>query len=64
LKHVLSDFDLSKKDLREILDLSRKIKEEPQKYGDFLKGKTLIMLFELASLRTRVSFESRALARP
>ena len=58
MKHVLSDFDLSKKDLREILDLSRKIKEEPQKYGDFLKGKTLIMLFELASLRTRVSFES------
>jgi ornithine carbamoyltransferase len=58
LKHVLSDFDLSGKEVLEILDLSSRIKENPLKYGDSLKGKTLIMLFELASLRTRVSFES------
>jgi ornithine carbamoyltransferase len=58
LKHVLSDFDLSRDDLREILDLSSKIKENPLDYGDSMKGKTLIMLFELASLRTRVSFEA------
>jgi ornithine carbamoyltransferase len=58
LRHVLSDFDLSKEDLREILDLSKKIKETPLEYGDSMKGKTLIMLFELASLRTRVSFEA------
>jgi ornithine carbamoyltransferase len=58
LKHVLSDFDLSGKEVLEILDLSSKIKENPINYGDSLKGKTLIMLFELASLRTRVSFES------
>jgi ornithine carbamoyltransferase len=54
----LSDFDLSGKEVLEILDLSSRIKENPLKYGDSMKGKTLIMLFELASLRTRVSFES------
>ena len=58
MKHVLSDFDLSGKEVLEILDLSSRIKENPLKYGDSMKGKTLIMLFELASLRTRVSFES------
>ncbi|MCX6655019.1 MAG: ornithine carbamoyltransferase [Candidatus Bathyarchaeota archaeon] len=58
MKHVLSDFDLSSEDLREILDLSSKIKKKPLDYGDSMKGKTLIMLFELASLRTRVSFEA------
>jgi len=58
LKHVLSDFDLSEREVLEILDLSSKIKENPLNYGDSLKGKTLIMLFELASLRTRVSFEA------
>jgi ornithine carbamoyltransferase len=58
LKHLLSDFDLSGQEVLKILDLSAKIKENPIKYSDSLKGKTLIMLFELASLRTRVSFES------
>jgi len=58
LKHVLSDFDLSGKEVLEILDLSSRIKENPLNYGGSLKGKTLIMLFELASLRTRVSFEA------
>ena len=58
MKHILSDFDLSREDLTEILELSSKIKENPLDYGDSMKGKTLIMLFELASLRTRVSFEA------
>jgi ornithine carbamoyltransferase len=58
LKHVLSDFDLSGREVLEILGLSSRIKENPLSYGDSMKGKTLIMLFELASLRTRVSFES------
>ena len=58
MKHILSDFDLSGKEVLEILDLSSRIKENPLSYGDSMKGKTLIMLFELASLRTRLSFES------
>jgi len=58
LRHVLSDFDLEKGEVTEILDLSERMKLNPGKYGDALEGKTLIMLFELASLRTRISFEA------
>ena len=58
MKHILSDFDLTAKEVHEILDLSSKIKQNPEKFYDPLSGKTLIMLFELASLRTRISFEA------
>jgi ornithine carbamoyltransferase len=58
MKHVLSDFDLSKKDQAEILELSTKIKQNKAAYGDVMKGKNLMLFFELASLRTRVSFEA------
>lgn len=58
MKHILSDFDLSQKDVLDILNLSSMIKEKPEKYYNVFEGKTLIMLFELASLRTRISFEA------
>lgn len=58
MKQLLSDFDLSSDEVHEILELSERIKRNPEKYGDSLKGKTLVMLFELASLRTRISFEA------
>jgi ornithine carbamoyltransferase len=58
MKHLLSDFDLSRDEVYEIMKLSERIKRNPEKYGDSLKGKTLVMLFELASLRTRISFEA------
>jgi ornithine carbamoyltransferase len=58
MKHIVSDFDISKKDLMEILELSSKIKTNSQAYSEVMKNKSLIMLFELASLRTRVSFEA------
>jgi ornithine carbamoyltransferase len=57
-RHVLSDFHLEKGEILEILDLSERIKLRLGKYGDALEGRTLIMLFELASLRTRISFEA------
>ncbi len=56
--HLLSDFDLSKNEIDEILTHAQRIKANPEKYGDAMKNKTLIMLFELASLRTRISFEA------
>jgi len=56
--HLLSDFDLTKDQVLEILDLSSEIKANPGDYGESMKNKTLIMLFELASLRTRISFEA------
>jgi len=58
VRHLLSDFDLTKKEVLEILSLSEDMKKNPAKYAEALKQKTLIMLFELDSLRTRVSFES------
>jgi ornithine carbamoyltransferase len=56
--HLLTDFDLTKDQVLDILDLSSEIKANPAKYSDCMRNKTLIMLFELASLRTRVSFEA------
>jgi len=57
-KNLLSDFDLTGDEVVEVLDLSERIKLRPDKYGDALDGRTLIMLFELPSLRTRISFEA------
>ena len=58
VKHVISDFDLTKIEVHKILDISQQIKENPADYGDAMKNKTLITLFELPSLRTRISFEA------
>jgi len=58
MKHVLSILDV-KEDINDIIDLGIKIKHEVKagKKVHHLKGKTLAMLFERASTRTRVSFE-------
>jgi ornithine carbamoyltransferase len=57
MRHLLSDFDLSQ-ELAEVLQIAEKIKSSPNKYRHTLENKTLIMLFELPSLRTRISFEA------
>jgi ornithine carbamoyltransferase len=59
-KHLKTIGDLSKEDILEILDLADQLKYE-QKNGiehHYLKGKTLGMIFQKASTRTRVSFET------
>jgi ornithine carbamoyltransferase len=58
MKHILTDFDVTKEELSNILEISEKIKADPMEYGDVMKNKTLVMLFELSSLRTRISFET------
>ena len=58
-KDFLSLSDWSRADLEQIFTLSRELKEK-QKRGEehhLLKGKTLGMIFEKSSTRTRVSFE-------
>jgi ornithine carbamoyltransferase len=50
--------DLTKQEFSDVLDLASKMKEDPNAYADTLKGKTLIMYFEKASTRTRLSFEA------
>lgn len=57
---LLKLIDLEESDILEILDVADQLKYE-QKNGikhDFPKGKTLAMIFEKNSTRTRVSFET------
>jgi ornithine carbamoyltransferase len=58
LRHVLSDWNLSSGEVAAILDKASEIKREGDIFGDSLKNKVVILLFELSSLRTRISFES------
>jgi ornithine carbamoyltransferase len=55
--NFLSIKDFSPQDLRYLLDLAREIKSHPSAHHGALKGKTLAMIFEKPSLRTRVSFD-------
>lgn len=50
--------DWKKEDILYIIDKAIAIKKNPRKYFGVLKGKTLAMLFEKASTRTRISFEA------
>ncbi|MCM2315300.1 MAG: ornithine carbamoyltransferase [Thermoanaerobaculia bacterium] len=56
-KHLISIHDLSAAEVAEIFDVASKMKKSPAKYATALKGKTLGMIFEKSSTRTRVSFE-------
>lgn len=59
MKHLLKLMDLSKEEITEILNLADELKYK-KKNGishELLKGKSLGMIFEKSSTRTRVSFE-------
>lgn len=59
-KNLLSITDLTQKKLRTVLNLAINLKREHRradKPKTLLAGKTLIMIFEKPSLRTRLSFE-------
>lgn len=58
MKHLLGLKDLSRVEIEEIIDLAQTIKKEPEKHSRSLGGKTLAMLFQKTSTRTRVSFET------
>ncbi|MCS7118988.1 MAG: ornithine carbamoyltransferase [Archaeoglobaceae archaeon] len=59
MKHLLSISDLSKEEILSILELAEKLKFERQKriFKEYLRNKSLAMIFELPSTRTRISFE-------
>ena len=60
MKHLLKLMDLSAKEISEILNLADQLKYE-RKNGishHYLEGKTLGMIFQKSSTRTRVSFET------
>ncbi|MFH1536828.1 MAG: ornithine carbamoyltransferase, partial [Patescibacteria group bacterium] len=57
MRHLISLKDYSADEIKEILDLAIDIKGNQDKYAEALKQKTLIMLFQKSSTRTRLSFE-------
>ena len=60
IKHLTKMLDLAKPDIISILDLADSMKKDLKqgKANQPLKGKTLAMIFQKASTRTRVSFET------
>lgn len=60
MKHFLKLLDCTKEEILELLDLADQLKQyvKEGKEHHFLKGKTLGMIFEKSSTRTRVSFET------
>jgi len=58
-KHLLTLMDYSTEEIYEILHLAMRLKEERVKgiKHEYLKGKTLALIFTMNSTRTRLSFE-------
>ena len=55
-RHFLRDDDLSPEEQAEVLDLAAKLKKEPYSAKVFAGPKTVAMIFDKTSTRTRVSF--------
>ena len=56
IKHFIDLDSFTKKELRQILSFAQTIKKNPLKYSSLLKSKSLGLLFEKQSIRTRLSF--------
>src|SRR5208283_4611991 len=56
-KDFLSIRDFSPQQIRHYLRVACQVKAKPELFAGALKGKTLAMIFEKPSLRTRVTFE-------
>ncbi len=56
-KDFLTINDWSPQELRKFLELSAKMKSNPEKYKNSLKGKSVALIFEKQSLRTHVTFD-------
>jgi ornithine carbamoyltransferase len=57
VRHFLDLIDIPGKELRGMIEASRSVKERPQALGKPLEGKTIAMIFDKPSTRTRVSFD-------
>ena len=56
-KDFIALTDFSSDELTGMLDLANRIKQSPQEFDSALKGKTLGMIFNKKSTRTRISFQ-------
>lgn len=60
-RNFIADDDFSGEELRRVLDRAAVLKEERRRgilHDELLRGKTMALIFEKVSLRTRVSFEA------
>jgi len=60
IKHFLQFKDLTREELEYLFERTRIIKERFKRYEKYwpLEDRTLVMIFEKASTRTRLSFEA------
>ncbi|KKK41484.1 hypothetical protein LCGC14_0874600 [marine sediment metagenome] len=58
VRHLTKVSDFTREECDKIISRSTEKKSNLDEYNGFLKGKTLLMLFEKLSLRTRISFET------
>jgi len=56
-RDVTSDLDLSADEVTCLLDLAGQLKAQPARFAQALAGRSLSLLFEKPSLRTRVTFD-------
>ena len=55
--HLLADTDLTADEMGALLGLASEVKRSPRDYAAALAGKSIALLFEKPSLRTRITFE-------
>lgn len=56
-RDFLSLYDFTTKELEDILEMAANIKKRPNAYKNVLRGKTIALIFEKPSLRTKATFE-------
>ena len=56
VKHFINISDFKKNELKKIISFAKKIKNNPSKYNKLLQNKSLGMIFQKQSTRTRLSF--------
>jgi ornithine carbamoyltransferase len=54
---ILTDLDLTDEEVLHLLDLALELKQSPRDFSQALAGKSIALLFEKPSLRTRLTFE-------
>ncbi|HTU33120.1 MAG TPA: ornithine carbamoyltransferase [Candidatus Acidoferrum sp.] len=54
---LLTGMEWTSAQVRELFDLAREVKAQPERYRSALAGRSLALIFEKPSLRTRVTFE-------
>ena len=57
MRNLLNLMEFSQDEVLELISLARAMKKNPADYGSWLKGKSVVTLFEKPSLRTRVTFD-------